>query len=317
MLYPFGMVMTWLCLSVLVNDVGENNRSRFIVYLLFSGGVVFLLVILFYAPIFAVSGLNSVVGNGFVAALGWSEFWESIPARIKNTWREWNTGLPPAMGWFLVAGLSVAAIPSRLKKSHRISLATAAFIWITAVLLIQRVAPWPRVWLFLLPLLLITAAAGIVSLARILQNWAPAGKYLAAAILAIALIVPLGGSLVVNSARYLQSRGNLGEIEEVTVFLKDYLTAQDVVLVTSPDGVLLRYYFRRYRLSEDYTSDVRDQDFLHALVVVNQSQGQTIESVLKKRAFTGKVDPGTARLIYQSNRILIYELTRDLSQGNY
>ena len=58
MLYPFGAVMAWLFLSMLLKDTGQEYGRSFIFYLLAAGAVASLLTILLYTPIFYESGID-------------------------------------------------------------------------------------------------------------------------------------------------------------------------------------------------------------------------------------------------------------------
>jgi 4-amino-4-deoxy-L-arabinose transferase-like glycosyltransferase len=316
MLYPFGLVLTWITLAGLFKLVGPDYKdapiSSLVIRTLIPVGIAVTgLVILVYTPIFLHSGIQSVVGNGFVESMEWEEFLETIPVRITNTWREWNSGLPEAMKAILVLGLGGSIFNTLTRKPTRMPLAAAGLIWIGSTLVIQRVAPWPRVWVFLLPWVLISSAAGLMWIARSLKSRLPGGEYLPEAVFAFCLLVPLAlGSLnAVNEAKH--ARGELGNIEELAFFLKDYIGPEDVILVTAPDAVIVRYYLKQYEIEGDQVFFRDDEDYRHVLAIVNQRYNQTLESVMQSRSSTAEIDPGNARVVFQKGKVLVYEIILD------
>jgi len=308
MLYPFGMVMTWLLLSALFKNVSLDYGSRIYLYLIGSGIAVLLLTALFYAPILISSVGNPLIGNNALEALGWSELIESIPVRIKNTWREWIEGLPAFMVYGILAGFIVSFIVPKMPRSHKVPLALAGVVWISLALIVQRVAPWPRIWLFLLPFILIWASAGIIGLSRIVLTRISLGNALGLVIMIAFILVSMSASIERSARYYSENKGVLGDVELVSVFLEQNLKTNDVVVVTNPNTITLKYYLRRQGISSEVTELNKSKAFQRAIVVVNRGLGQNLEYVLERRSFLDNVIPQSAKLIYQSGRFQIFAL---------
>ena len=164
MIYPVGMAFTWLLLSALIEDVSPNYSSKYYLYLVISVSGIVTFTGILYLPIILNMGLQSIIGNNVVEALGWPDFTQSLLPRVKNTWAEWNRALPSLLSSIAIVGLIASFFVPRLPKNRRLPLILAAFLWIATALLIQRVAPWPRIWLFLLPFFVIWITAGIIGL---------------------------------------------------------------------------------------------------------------------------------------------------------
>jgi hypothetical protein len=321
MLYPFGLIVTWLVLAALFKqvgpDYGDNPFFGMLIRCLVPVCIaIFLLVLLLYSPIFLSSGIQSVIGNGFVSPLEWPVFLETIPVRITNTWREWNAGLPPVGSILMVTGIGASILTAVAGRPFRIPLVIPAILWIGSVLVVQRVAPWPRVWIFLLPLVLISSAAGLVVIARALTSRLPAGGFLFNVLFAAYLVVPLGAKAVDAFVIYKQSEGQHGNVEEVALFLKSYLEPDDVILVTSPDGVTTRYYLTQYGVQGNYSIGKGDGEFRRALAIVNRHHGQSLDYVLEERASKVNFDTGSARIVYQEEDLLVYELAVPPGSGD-
>ena len=308
MLYPFGMVMTWLFLSALFKNVSLDYGSRIYLFIVSSGIAVLLLAALFYAPILINSVGNPLIGNNVLEALGWSELVESIPVRIRNTWEEWIEGLPAFMAYGILTALMVSIFVPKLPRSRKVPLALAGVSWISSAIIIQRVAPWPRIWLFLLPFILVWASAGFVGILSIVLNKISWGNTLRLGILTAFILVPVSASLASSYRYYAENNGVTGDVEMVSVFLEQYLKTGDVVVVTNPNTITLKYYLHRRGLSSEFTELNKSKAIDRAIVVVNRGLGQNLEYVLERRSFLDNVIPESAKLIYQSGRFQIYAL---------
>ncbi|MGB5844740.1 MAG: hypothetical protein WBG94_09870 [Anaerolineales bacterium] len=137
----------------------------------------------------------------------------------------------------------------------------------------------------------------------------PKSEYLLVILISILVISPLLAGLIRSYPQYTEKLLSQGEVERVADFLEDYLQPEDVVVVTSPDTIVLKYYLRRNNLSKEYTELVKEKEFSRAIVVVNQGLGQTLEYVLERRSFLDDIQLDSAQEIYQSKRFILYQLS--------
>ena len=309
MIYPIGMVATWLLLSKLVKDVDQDYGKDY--YFLWGATYILILVTagILYSPIILSSGIKPLVSNDVIEALSWSDFYQSIPVRIKNTWAEWNRNLPDWISIIALIGLTASLFVPRPPQKRRITLILAAVLWIGTALIIQRVAPWPRIWLFLLPLIVIWVSAGILGLIELILLRIPQRNYLLMGVISVMVLLPLGAGFLRSYTQYSQKLHAQGELEKVAMYLSDYLQPEDVVVVTSPDTIVLKYYLRRFGISQDATDLAKDKPFDHAIVVVNKAYRQTIDYVLDRRSFLDDVNLESVEEIYNSKRFSIYQLS--------
>ena len=309
MIYPIGMVATWLLLSKLVKDVDQDYGKDY--YFLWGATCILILVTagILYSPIILSSGIKPLVSNDVIEALNWSDFYQSIPVRIKNTWAEWNRNLPDWISIIALIGLTASLFVPRPPQKRQITLIMAAILWIGAALIIQRVAPWPRIWLFLLPLIVIWVSAGILGLIELILLRIPQRNYLLMGVISVMVLLPLGAGFLRSYTQYSQKLHAQGELEKVAIYLSDYLQPEDVVVVTSPDTIVLKYYLRRFGISQDATDLAKDKPFDHAIVVVNKAYRQTIDYVLDRRSFLDDVNLESVEEIYNSKRFSIYQLS--------
>lgn len=308
MIYPIGMAFSWLLLSKLVNDVYPGYGRKFYLYLLVSAALILVLSAVFYAPIIYSSGINSIIGNDVIEALTWSEFTQSVLPRIRNTWAEWNRDIPSSISYLALIGLAASFFVPRLPKNRRVPLILAGIIWIGTAIVVQRVAPWPRIWIFLLPFFVIWITAGIVGLFDLLFQKSKQPNQLTVVLIGSLIILPLILGFSRSFQQYDQKLHSKGAVEEIANFLYQDLSARDVVVVTSPDTIVLKYYLRRLGISKEATELTKGKDFQRAIVVVNRGYGQSLDYVLERRSFLDDVDLSTAEELFGSDRFILYQL---------
>jgi 4-amino-4-deoxy-L-arabinose transferase-like glycosyltransferase len=316
MLYPFGAVMVWLFLSMLLKDTSQEYGRSFIRYLLAAGVVAGALTILLYTPIFYESGIDAVVSNHFVAPIGWADLWTSMLARLHNTWNSWNRDLPAAGSLLFLAGVVLSQVFHWRLSKTRVPLALPILLWCGFLIAVQQVAPWPRIWLFLLPLFLIWAAAGLVGLIGQIPALKTAGRSQAAGWAVIAGALVLSGLITFQILRLqtpnLSSEtGAYGDTLPAAEFLKSYLKPGDEVIVTLPSNYPLKYYFMLNDISVDYFYHRKTgASFQHAIVVVNQLFGQNLADVIQQASVQEYLNPADGKVIQSYKGVVLYEFDR-------
>ena len=128
-------------------------------------------------------------------------------------------------------------------------------------------------------------------------------------IVGILVVTPLVAGIINNYPQYSEKLYSRGEVEQVANFLQDYLKEGDVVVATSPDNVVLKYYLRRNNLANDFTDLGKGKQVLRSIVVVNHAYNQTLEYVLERRFFLDDVQLTSAEEIYRSRRFILYQLS--------
>jgi hypothetical protein len=163
MLYPFGGICLWVVLSAAHADARPAFRSA-MVGLSLAVVLTAVITIELYTPVFAVSGPAAVFANKWVVASPIPVFFHQLPLSLASTWREWNRDLPLWLTLILAAGFLVSLLWHRRYSSSPIPFALGLLGWVVPLVLVQRVVPFERVWLFALPLYFITATAALAAL---------------------------------------------------------------------------------------------------------------------------------------------------------
>jgi hypothetical protein len=279
-LFPMGILYMWLFLSLLSGDIGKEYRAaRFLGYLVLSGLGMLALTFLCYTPLLLRSGWDSFFNNPYVARLNWHEFWPTLASRVDETWSEWNWDVPPLISALVVIGIVSSIIWHHRLTRQRVSLQLASAAWVVPLLLIQRPNAWAKIWLFLLPLLLIWAAGGIA-------GWMEFGfkKIGRPTLPGVAIILLVGLLQIGGLLRTAQAAPGwkypIGDVEQTARYIKDHLEPNDIVIVAPIEDAPMWYYAELYGFHDRLSRTVL---FFRAFALVNPEEAQTLEAVMDER----------------------------------
>jgi uncharacterized membrane protein len=247
MLYPFAMLVAW--------------RPRKPV--LIAAALAAVLTLILYMPTIAVSGIASITSNAYVLPLPFARFAAAIPGALAAVWRSWMTGIPPILQLALAIGFIAGAVRRRVT----LWLGATAVVAIVAA---QRAIPFPRVWLPLAVLFMITAAAALPW-----GRWEPA----------MAAILFAGLATSALAIARLRETGELPQVEGIARELAARAAPGDAVAAAPPSDVPLAFYLDARVLRPDLAGSRR------VYVVVNRAYGQSLVRTLAAlridpRAFT-------------------------------
>jgi hypothetical protein len=222
MLYGVAVVAVWLLID-------RRLAPR---HLLASGLVLGLLTVVLYLPVLLISGPDKLAVNRFVVPLTFAELPGELTHSLVSTWSFWNRDVPLLLAALLVFGFCVTVFSEI--RSRRVPLGLLAAAVCLLLVLAQRVAPFERVWLFLLPLYLTIASAG---LARFVDGRALAVVF--GGVLAYTVLT--SGSIPAST-----ETGVFPDAERVARVLAPRLAPDDAVTTQLPASLPeLQYYFPR------------------------------------------------------------------------
>lgn len=260
MLYPFVMFLVW-------------GRKRAIP----AGIGAIVLTAVFYSAALVVSGWSALTSNPYVRPLPLRTFLSGLLPYLATVREHLFVGVPLILQILIAIGFIIAVRRQPM------------WIGFTAVILLivlQRVLPFPRVWLPFLPLIFITAAAA--------WAWERTEPLVAAA--AVILLAITG--MTTNRVR---ETGELRAVREIARELRFRAQPGDPVLALPPSEMPLAYYYRQVEVLHPDLRRTR------IFVIENRDYGQTLERTL---AFF-KIDPrGYAiRQVRDFGSAGLYELT--------
>ncbi|MDQ6802049.1 MAG: glycosyltransferase family 39 protein [Acidobacteriota bacterium] len=261
MLYPFAMLAVW----------GRKRGLRAVI-----GAIA--LTLLLYAPILVVSGIESLTSNPYVRPFPLAVFFRSLPSYATAVWSSWFAGVPLIIQILIAAGFIIGV------RKHPMWIGFAAVI---AILFLQRVLPFPRIWLPFLILMFITAAAS--------WPWSRSEPAVAAAIF-IALTI-----MGMNSTR-LRETGELRAVREIARELNRRASPGDPLLALPPSDIPIAFYCHRVEVLHPDVNRPR------LFAIENRDYGQSLPATLEFFKFDPK--RYAIRKVRDFGSSALYELRR-------
>jgi 4-amino-4-deoxy-L-arabinose transferase-like glycosyltransferase len=236
MVYPLAGSFLYLFVFLVVFG---DSRSKSFIKILSCGLSVSLIGLLLYSPVFLVSGFQQLFANKFVSPKTFVFVKEQLPDSLLETVIFWFRDVS-AVG----AGiLGFVLILFFTKDRKFIFLVLSVLASSVALVFIQRVVPFERVWIFILPLFLIAAARGLFLFLEILSVPLEKNTTLAVPIIiccALAYLVYQNGSIVVS-----KETGVFPEASQLIDSIAPQLKEGDIIVAAAPSDFPLKYYAAR------------------------------------------------------------------------
>jgi hypothetical protein len=296
MLYPFGGICLWLVLSAMASRLSFRILipGLWLAMLLTAG-----ITLELYSPVFAVSGPAAVFTNKWVVASPVGVVLRELPRSLESTWQEWNRGLPWWLTWILAAGFLASLLLHRRWGKSSVPLPLALLGCVFPLVLVQRVVPFPRVWLFALPLYFITATPALANLLEPLLERLRLRHGMALLALGASLFLAFGFQ---PQQVYATNEGR--GCDSLTLYLKQHLEPGDSVVAALPSDVPMLYNFRKEGVQTSYLGASQPK---RLLVVVNSVSGDTVQKVLSMANIPNS--PGQEpKLLVQYDSASLYEV---------
>jgi 4-amino-4-deoxy-L-arabinose transferase-like glycosyltransferase len=279
MLYPLGAVTAWLMVSLLVD--GKRRELRQLGATLAGAAV---LTIALYAPVVRRDGLAAVTRNRFVTPSGWFDFFAELPRTLAEAVMSWGLGAR-VIGIAIVLLAAMALVRHQAISRFRVGLPLAAFVWCSWLLVVSHRAPFPRAWLWLLPLMAALASAGVW---RILQR-SQRGREIVQrrlGIVAVALAFALAAPVVLSFAVLLdRDTGTYRDARDAASTLTGVLRPDDAIFALIPTNGPLDYYLDRAGVPRgNLFLDVSRAR--RVFVIVDAGEGQTLEHLTRNTIVT-------------------------------
>jgi len=272
MIYPFAIVAVWIALRILLEHPREERQplvKNELLALCIAGAM----TVLLYLPVVLRSGLRALVANKFVRPESWSAFVSALPEMLQDVWSQWTTAVPWPVQVLLVAGFALSLVCHR---HWRVPLVPVAVACVVAMVLVQRVLGWPRFWLFLLPLYLGSASAGLSWLGGRLPVSVRRNGGVLVACGAVVLAGWLGTLLLQSGSA---ETGRFPEAEAVASYLKDHLQPGEAVVISIPCDWPVKYYLQRQGAPVESVND-GIATAPRVFVLVHEGMAQTLPGVL-------------------------------------
>lgn len=312
-LYPMAGVSLWVALTYLVDKDPWRERLRRLAVFLGVCILAGLLTLILYSPVIIFgSGLSSMVGNEFVESADWTSFVANLGPRLINVWSKWMIGFSPTVENILLGGFSLSLLFYRRVSNQKLPLQVLLILALVILLIVQRVTPTPRIWLYLEVFYLMFAAAGLVwlvdwSVGRIVE------ARFAERIVSFTLLVIFTGvfaNVLISQQRFLAKVDNRSPEEYAATYLADHLQPEDTLVATSPVDIETAYYLSLHGIPfERFYKRDHPVEIQNAILLVRKnSKYTTPESVVNFFKLEEELDVPAAELVFEYANVQVYSI---------
>lgn len=243
MAIPWLGITLWLAVGVYLRSSAIGARAYGLIPLVAANVAIGIVVLALYSGIISNQGLEAIVGNKFVAAQPLGTFLMGTPGAVADVLQHWGRGVPPVL-----AGLGLVSIGAGLAvrggQREWVLILVALGVGASIMMLVTRNWGEPRIWLWVVPLLSITAGIGVVELGRRIAKRRHAGLGVAAgSVWAAAMSVHL---LLAQPVRASLETGAFPEGEDVFSGIMERYRLGDGIVGDFVSVEPLRYYLRRW-----------------------------------------------------------------------
>lgn len=311
-LYPMAGVSLWVVMTYLIAREPWQNKLHRLAVFLGTCTLAGLLTLILYSPVILFgTGFSSIVSNEIVESLNWSTFVENLDPRIARTWQKWMVRIEPTAQDLLSGGFLISLLFYRKASNQKLPLQVFLALAIVILLVLQRVTPLPRMWLYLQAFYFLFAAAGLVWLADLLLRKI-AGPLWTERILSfgILLMVIAAWTNILTSRQQsvIMNRGPLPE-EFAANYIVDHIEPEDTIVATGTVHIRTAYHLIIQGIPFDRFYRRGQPGIQNALVLLRtNSKEDTPEKVLEFFKLTSALDLASAELVYEYGKLQVYSI---------
>ena len=306
MLYPLLCCSAWLML----NARRQARPLLFVRDLALTLASFVALTAAGYSWALVNSGAGNVLANRFVESKDFDYFFGKLDAMTNATCEAWHWGWPPGTAGVMLAlaicGVWRGARPrgGRIpgEKHERAMLLPLSVVVSFAAVLLQRVLPYERVWMWMLPLYLGLVANGFVWLVGLLAPRRRSKLIVCAA--APLLTVALGARLIRDdSVRSFNAGEKLPQARAVAAWLAEHVRPIDALVTRGIIDPPVRYYLDRAGVAWPSTSPADAKRIL----AITRTPDVSLD-VVRDATFPRVNDLRPPRVAFQEGEVIVYAL---------
>jgi len=314
-LYPMAGISLWVFTTYLIEKEPWHIKvHKLAVFLGICCILSILLTILLYSPVIIFgSGLSSIISNEIVKSLNWSTFVANLDPRFIKTWQKWMVRLSPTIENLFLTGFLVSLLFYRKVSNQKLPMQFFLALAVAILVVLQRVTPLPRIWLYLEAFYVMFASAGLVWLAecivRRIADPPLTEKLLASTILLIFIGIVIS-TLIANRQNPVFMDRDLLPEEYAANYLAAHLKPEDTIVATGPVDIQTAYYLSLHGIPFDrfYQRD-HPVKIQNALVMSRKnSRYKTPDSVVDFFKLDQVLDLSQSELVFEYANVQIYSV---------
>jgi len=311
-LYPMAGISLWLFASYLFESYPWRDRFRKLGVFIITCALAGLLTLLLYSPVIIFgTGLASLVSNEIVESQNWFTFVSNLSPRLTNTAINWMTGIAPAFQALLLGGFFLSLLFYRSVSNQKLPLQFFLVLGAFSFMLIQRVVPLFRVWLYLDAFYMLFAAAGLTWLVDLILRIFFSPRLREGILSFFILLVPLVYLVFsIQGMRIAMLKAKDFPEEFAAAYIQDQIQPEDTIIALSPVDIQTAYYLaiKGFSYERFYQPD-HPVVIKNALVLVRtNSKYNTPLSILKYFGLSRDFILSRAELVYEYGHLQVYSI---------
>ncbi len=240
MLLVLPGIFMWTSIMLLINS--KNTKSLMTDFVLPYSIMTVVLTFVFYSPVIIASGgIESIIANKYVLPVEWDIFVNGLIPHLQKTAFRFSRDVP-LVAVLLVSVLAIGAqTASLIKKDWALFLLLPCILTgCVVVLLLKQKVPFPRTWIFMIPVIFILADAGA---SMLLERIKVKGAVTLTCILIIGVCFYFSHGLIKNgSILNYPDTGAFPEASIVAEKLNSVMDEKDNLIIDCPDNFPTYYY---------------------------------------------------------------------------
>jgi hypothetical protein len=200
-----------------------------------------------YTPVIVVNnGVTPITSNKFVQSQIWQNFFPQLIPQIQMTLQEFNRDIPAWLLWFVAifAGLGVYR-SFKERDWNTLLLLPALLIGASIIVFIQRILPYSRTWIYLIPFYMLIADVGFAYIIDHTSQWIQPSAKVTVIILAALLAIQL---IATNKIVQYPDTSAFPEAPIVAQYLTPILNTNDHIKISRSANVSVEFYLWYYGL---------------------------------------------------------------------
>lgn len=307
MLYSY--VISVFLLLVMVSKDRPVIKSILLKNIFYYSLIMLLLAIIFYLPVIIVSGVGAIINNNYVKSMPINKFIKNIGISFIDTYNQWNRDIHPILKIIISISFLLSTIYYKNISKYKINLALWVIIPTLIILIIQRVVPFARVWLFILPIYFAIAFSGIGFL---IEKSKRSERIKICIIYALIIIIGTINTiyLIKNKSIIISKEtGVLMEGEEIIKYIGTIINNDDVIIAKCPTDNIVKYKMLKKGLFQKVYStydreEIQRSDIKNGFIIVNIEYNQTLDKILEEIKL--KKDNYTIKEEIRYNKAILY-----------
>ena len=315
-LYPMAGISLWVVVTYLTEAESWQNRWRKLWIFIITCAASGVMTLILYSPVIIFgTGFESLVSNEIVKSQTWNSFVENFTTRSKNTWLNWMLYASPLMNQVLGAGFLISLAFYRKLSNQKLPMQLFLVLGAGVMILLQKVASFPRVWGYLEMFYLFFSATGLAwivskALARIWRKDI-GEKILSSVVLLIALVVFTNITIKTQNKQTLANRANSSEFY-MADYIANHLSDKDTIVAVAPIDIQIAYYLLidgiPYKVFYQRDHPVQIENALVLVRTRGEYNINTLQKVLDFYELTGSLDVDAGNLAFDYGPLFIYSI---------